>query len=46
MKLVYAIFIGLILFMVSEAQNKPPQETAFDRFLRYAKIETQSKEDQ
>ncbi|MEP6903092.1 MAG: peptidase T [Actinomycetota bacterium] len=46
MKLVYAIFIGLILLTASEAQNKPPQETAFDRFLRYAKIDTQSQEDQ
>jgi di/tripeptidase len=36
----------LILSSVASAQVKPPREQAIDRFLRYAKIDTQSKEDQ
>src|SRR4051812_14235132 len=37
-----AVFFSLSLF----AQTKPPTESAMDRFLRYAKIDTQSAEDQ
>jgi tripeptide aminopeptidase len=36
----------LLLSSVAIAQVKPPREQAIDRFLRYAKIDTQSKEDQ
>jgi tripeptide aminopeptidase len=36
----------LILSSVAAAQVKPPREQAIDRFLRYVKIDTQSKEDQ
>ena len=36
----------LLLSSVANAQVKPPREQAIDRFLRYAKIDTQSKEDQ
>src|SRR3954464_8926296 len=40
-------FIALLLFTIStSAQTNPPSESALDRFLRYAKIDTQSKEDQ
>lgn len=47
MKFIYASVITLLLIVSSiNAQMKPPQETALDRFLRYAKIDTQSKEDQ
>lgn len=47
MKTFYAIFIGLLLFTASFAQGvKAPQETVFDRFMRYVKIDTQSAEDQ
>lgn len=46
MKTFYAIFIGLLLFSASFAQQvKPPQEAVLDRFLRYVKIDTQSAED-
>lgn len=40
--------IGLLLLFSSAlvGQTKPPKETALDRFLRYAKIDTQSAEDQ
>ncbi len=44
---VIAIFILSLLFLSSaQAQLKPPRETALERFLRYAKIDTQSQEDQ
>src|SRR5215213_7736736 len=41
--------VGLILTALSFttfAQQKPPTESAMDRFLRYVKIDTQSAEDQ
>lgn len=46
MKALYTVIICLCLFVCANAQTKPPQETALDRFLRYAKIDTQSAEDQ
>jgi tripeptide aminopeptidase len=48
MKSIYAVVISL-LFAVSvaaQSQTKQPKETALDRFLRYAKLDTQSAEDQ
>jgi tripeptide aminopeptidase len=46
MKNLFAL-LALLLFSVSAiAQTNPPAESALDRFLRYAKIDTQSKEDQ
>jgi tripeptide aminopeptidase len=36
----------LILSSLANAQVRPPREQAIDRFLRYVKIDTQSKEDQ
>jgi len=42
----YALFFCLLLVAPASAQTNPPQETALSRFLRYAKIDTQSKEDQ
>lgn len=41
-----AIACLLLITFNASAQTKPPQETALDRFLRYAKIDTQSAEDQ
>jgi tripeptide aminopeptidase len=39
--------IAILLFTTTiKAQMMPPTESALDRFLRYAKIDTQSKEDQ
>ncbi|HEY0386210.1 MAG TPA: peptidase T [Pyrinomonadaceae bacterium] len=47
MKALYTFILCLLLTAASaSAQVKPPQETALDRFLRYAKIDTQSAEDQ
>jgi tripeptide aminopeptidase len=48
MKLFYALILSVLLAVVTTAQTqiKPPRETALDRFLRYAKIDTQSAEDQ
>jgi tripeptide aminopeptidase len=47
MKTLFAIFIGLLLFTASFAQQqKPPTESVLDRFLRYVKIDTQSAEEQ
>jgi len=41
------VFVALLLFVATiHAQTNPPSEPAIDRFLRYAKIDTQSKEDQ
>ncbi len=41
------MLIALLLFTVTtNAQMKPPTESVLDRFLRYVKIDTQSKEDQ
>ena len=45
-KNIYAILVFLFLFTAANAQIKPPQEQALDRFLRYVKIDTQSAEDQ
>ncbi|MDQ1638155.1 MAG: tripeptide aminopeptidase [Pyrinomonadaceae bacterium] len=47
MKIVLALMLGLVTVLSTSAQGlKPPKETALDRFLRYAKIDTQSAEDQ
>jgi tripeptide aminopeptidase len=48
MKALYTAALCLLLAAVSVTaqQAKPPRETALDRFLRYAKIDTQSAEDQ
>jgi tripeptide aminopeptidase len=47
MKSVCAFILGLLVVVSANAQGlKPPKETALDRFLRYAKIDTQSAEDQ
>lgn len=40
------ILTVLFLSSVAIAQVKPPKEQSIDRFLRYVKIDTQSKEDQ
>ena len=45
MKLLLASFLCLISIGMAQAV-KPPTESALDRFLRYAKIDTQSQEDQ
>ncbi|MGA9995516.1 MAG: peptidase T [Pyrinomonadaceae bacterium] len=46
MKTVYILIIALLLSASVNAQQlKPPKEMAMERFLRYAKIDTQSKED-
>ena len=42
----FAILFVLVLSITSFAQQKPPTESAMDRFLRYVKIDTQSAEDQ
>jgi tripeptide aminopeptidase len=47
MKSVHAFILGLLVVVSAQAQGlKPAKETALDRFLRYAKIDTQSAEDQ
>jgi tripeptide aminopeptidase len=48
MKSVLAIVFALLcsISVASQTAIKPPKETALDRFLRYAKIDTQSKDDQ
>jgi tripeptide aminopeptidase len=46
MKLLCTLIVTLLLIVSVNAQVRPPKETALDRFLRYAKIDTQSKEDQ
>ena len=48
MKFIIALALALTLFTTAPAQGplKAPTETALDRFLRYAKIDTQSAEDQ
>jgi len=48
MKAIIVSVLALTLFTTAsaQAQLKPPAETALDRFLRYAKIDTQSAEDQ
>jgi len=44
----FVLIIGLLLSApaFTSAQKKPPKEPALERFMRYAKIDTQSKEDQ
>jgi tripeptide aminopeptidase len=43
---VFAFILGLLIAISTQAQAvKPPKEAALDRFLRYAKIDTQSAED-
>ena len=44
-KIILALSI-LFISISSVAQQKPPTESAMDRFLRYVKIDTQSAEDQ
>lgn len=46
MKLFSSFFILCLLFVTSSAQQKPPTESAMDRFLRYVKIDTQAIEGQ
>ncbi len=48
MKSLSTIVLVCLLSISAAAQGsiKPPQETALERFLRYAKIDTQSKDDQ
>lgn len=46
MKLLSSLIMCLLVIGAAVAQVKPPAETAFDRFMRYVKIDTQSKEDQ
>lgn len=46
MKIIYTLLVSILLLTPVGAQTKAPHETALERFLRYAKIDTQSKEDQ
>ncbi len=46
MKIFYVSILSLLLFTSASAQVKPPKESVLSRFLRYVKIDTQSKEDQ
>ncbi|HKP69426.1 MAG TPA: peptidase T [Pyrinomonadaceae bacterium] len=46
MRSICAILLVLVSLSAAFAQNKPPTESAMDRFLRYVKIDTQSAEDQ
>jgi tripeptide aminopeptidase len=48
MKLLVSLVLCLAFAVAAQAQAtlKPPTESALDRFLRYAKIDTQSQEDQ
>ena len=48
MKTIFVIFLCLVAAVSVQSQTgtKPPTETVLDRFLRYAKIDTQSQEDQ
>jgi tripeptide aminopeptidase len=46
MRKLFAFFAFLLFTISASAQTNPPTESALDRFLRYAKIDTQSKEDQ
>ena len=45
MKLLLIFAFLFLTFFTSFAQQKPPTESAMDRFLRYVKIDTQSAED-
>jgi tripeptide aminopeptidase len=46
MKHYFTLLLLLCVAAVTAAQTKPPRESAFDRFMRYVKIDTQSAEDQ
>ncbi|MDQ1729460.1 MAG: tripeptide aminopeptidase [Pyrinomonadaceae bacterium] len=47
MKSLFAFVLGLFIITSVAAQGiKPPREAALDRFMRYAKIDTQSAEEQ
>ncbi|HEX8652157.1 MAG TPA: peptidase T [Pyrinomonadaceae bacterium] len=47
MKSLFVLAVTLLLAISSQAQQpKPPKETALERFQRYVKIDTQSKEDE
>ena len=46
MKRLLTLFCLLLLTTTVHAQKNPPSESVLDRFLRYVKIDTQSKEDQ
>jgi tripeptide aminopeptidase len=47
MRFVFALILGLSIAVSAQAQSlKPPTESALDRFLRYARIDTQSADDQ
>src|SRR5215204_4216202 len=46
MKFFHTIFLAIILVAPICAQTKEPTESAFERFMRYVKIDTQSAEDQ
>lgn len=47
MKPVFAFMLGLFIAVAAQAQSLiPPTESALDRFLRYARIDTQSADDQ
>jgi tripeptide aminopeptidase len=46
MKRLVTLITVLLLSITINAQKNPPTESVLDRFLRYAKIDTQSKEDQ
>jgi tripeptide aminopeptidase len=46
MKILCSALVSLLLIGSAIAQAKPPRETAFERFMRYVKIDTQSQEDQ
>ena len=46
MRIINATLLILAAFVTIFSQQKPPSETAMDRFLRYVKIDTQSAEDQ
>jgi tripeptide aminopeptidase len=47
MKFIFAFVLGLSMAVCAGAQTiKPPKESALNRFVRYARIDTQSAEDQ
>jgi tripeptide aminopeptidase len=45
MKIILSLLIAFLVTASGFAQQKPPTESAMDRFLRYVKIDTQSAED-
>jgi tripeptide aminopeptidase len=45
MRSIWVLLLLFLLVVVTFGQEKPPGESALDRFLRYAKIDTQSAED-